>query len=185
MGQPPVIKVPKTAAERMAESRARKKGLLPELPTCSVCGKPLKDSGKGRAFEAGLCFKHWAESDEGKKYLNDARKLRREQEAGPTPFRYFGCFPGEEALPEGPFNRMRLGVSSTYPGKGKKRGTLFIVWSDDVVTAHYNVRQADVGSVIREDGEEVDRSDLAQMAKDFPALTERITRYGHGDVFLV
>lgn len=181
----PRTKVPKSAAERMAESRARKKGLLPAAPNCSVCGKPLKDSGKGRAFEAGLCFKHWAESSEGKKHLNDSRKLRREHRSGASPFRYFGCLPGEEALPEGPFNRMRLAVSSTYSGKGKKRGTLFIVWSDDLVTAHYNVRQSDVGSVNREDGEEVDRSDLTEMAKNFPALTERITRYGHSDVFLV
>ena len=147
----------------------------------------MKDSGKGRAFEAGLCFKHWAESDEGKKYLNDARKLRREQEAGPTPFPLLRLLPRGGSLREGPFNRMRgWESSSTYPGKGKKRGTLFIVWSDDVVTAHYNVRQADVGSVTR--GGRKRRSidpDLTQMAKDFPALTERITRYGHGNVFLV
>lgn len=175
----------KTAAERMAESRARKKGLLPGVPACTVCGKALKDSGKGRAYESQMCFKHWSESDEGKKYLNDARKLRRDANSGPIPFRYFGCLPGEEAYPEGPFNRMRLGVSSTYGGKGKPRGTMFIVWSDDVVTAHYSVRQADVGAVTREEGEEVDRSDLAQMAREYPALTERIRRYGHGDVYLV
>ncbi len=169
----------------MAESRARKRGLIPDMPTCSVCGAPLKDSGKGKAYAAGLCFKHWAESEEGKKYLNDTRKLRRAELSGPTPFRYFGCFPGEEAFPEGPFNRMRLAVSSTYAGKGKPRGTLFVVWNDDVVTAHYGVRQADVGTVSRDDGEEVDRSDLAQMAREYPALTERVRRYGHGDVYLV
>lgn len=169
----------------MAESRARARGELPPLKTCSVCGKTLKPTGKGHAYEEGLCFAHWAATDGGKAFLKEQRTLRRAKAAGPTPYRYFGCLPGDEAYPEGPFNRMRLGVSSTYAGKGKKRGTLFIVWSDDVVTAHYDVRQADVGAVNREDGEEVDRSDLAQMARSMPAMQERTRHYGHGDVYLV
>ena len=175
----------KSAAERMRESRARARGELPALKRCSVCGVVLKPTGSGRGYEAGLCFKHWSQSDEGKKYLRESRQLRRAANTAPTPFRYFGALLGEEAYPEGPFNRMRLGISSTYAGKNKPRGTLFIVWSDDVVTVHHEVRQSDVGAVSREDGEEVDRSDLAHMARTMPPLTERTRHHGHGDVYLV
>lgn len=169
----------------MARSRARKRGELPQQETCSVCGKPIKDSGSSRAFAAGLCYKHWVESEEGKKYLADSRRLRRDRRRGPTPYRYFGALPGEEAWPEGPFNRIRLAISSCYAGKGKPRGTIFIIWSDDIVTQHFDVKQQDVGSITRDDGIEVDRSDLVDIAKSMPALTERIRHYGHGDVYLV
>ena len=175
----------KPPAQRMAESRARKRGDLPPVRTCSICQKMLKPTGKGKAYEAGLCFRHWAETPEGKEDLRIQRSMRRLRKSSATPFRYFGSLPEQDAFPEGPFNRMRLAISSTYTGKGQPRGTLFIVWSDDVVTAHYNIRQADVGSIAREDGEEVDRSDLALMAHQTPALTERIRHYGHGDIYLV
>ena len=169
----------------MAESRARKRGEIPDLPRCRLCGKLIKDSGTGRALAAGLCFKHWQESEEGKTYAAEARKLRRQKQTGPKPFRYFGSLPDEDAWPEGPFNRMRLAISSSYAGKGKQRGKIWIVWTDDVVTEHVEVRQADVGAITREDGVEVDRSDLTAMAKNTPALTERIRHYGHSDVYLV
>ena len=175
----------KTAAERMAESRARAKGEAPALPKCRICGKPIKDSGTGRAMAAGLCCMHWSTSPEGKAYLAEARRLKRNSQKGPTPFRYYGALPGEDAFPEGPFNRMRLAVSSSYAGKGKPRGKIWIVWSDDVVTEHTEVRQTDVGSITRDDGVEVDRSDLAAMARNTPALTERVRHYGHGDIYLV
>lgn len=174
-----------TAAQRMARTRARRKGELEAQPTCSVCGKAIKDSGNGRAFAAGLCFQHWQESDEGKKYAAEARKVRREKMTGPTPFRYFGAPPGEEAWPEGPFNRIRLAISSSYMGKGKPRGKIWIVWSDDAVTVHVDVRQCDVGTITRDDGVEVDRSDLAELAKSIPALTDRVRHYGHTDIYLV
>lgn len=177
--------MPKSARERMAESRARKRGLLPELPRCKVCGKPIKQTGKGRGLAAGLCFKHWQESEEGRQFLADSRKLRREAKNGPSPFRYFGAPPGEEGWPEGPFNRLRLAVSSCYVGKGKPRGKVWIVWSDDVVTEHTDVKQADVGSITRDDGVMVDRSDLAQLARSVDPLTERVRHYGHSDVYLV
>lgn len=169
----------------MARSRARKRGELEALQACSVCGKQIKDSGTGRALAAGLCYEHWAASDEGKAYAAEARKLRRLSKDGPAPFRYFGSPPGEEAWPEGPFNRLRLAVSSAYTGKGKPRGLVWIVWTDDVVTVHHDVKQADVGSVTREDGAEVDRSDLAQLARNTEALTERVRHFGHSDTYLV
>ena len=177
--------MPQTAAERMAKTRARRRGELEDLKTCKVCDKKLKPTSIGRAYEESLCFAHWAETDEGKEHLKHKRSLRRQQASGPVAFRYFGCLPGEDGWPEGPFNRMRLAVSSTYSGKNKPRGTLFVVWSDDVVTAHQGVRQSDVGTIDRADGEEVDRSDLAQMARSMEALTERVRHYGHSDVYLV
>lgn len=169
----------------MAESRARAKGELPPLPTCKVCGTLIKDSGARRALAAGLCFKHWAESEEGLEFLKEQRRLRRQRTTGPRPYRYFGALPGEDAYPEGPFNRMRLAISSAYAGKGKERGMIFIVWTDEVVTQHAGVRQADVGTITREDGIEVDRSDLAALARDTDALTERVRHYGHGDIYIV
>lgn len=169
----------------MARSRARKRGDLPAQETCSVCGKPIRDTGASRAFDAGLCYRHWTESEDGKRFLAESRRLRREKRRGPTPFRYFGCLPGEDAWPEGPFNRIRLAISSSYAGKNQPRGTIFIVWSDDVVTQHFEVKQQDVGAITREDGQEVDRSDLADLARSMPALTERVRHYGHGDVYLV
>lgn len=169
----------------MARTRARRRGDLPEAPKCSVCGKSIKDSGSGRSLEAGLCYQHWLASDEGKTYTAEARRLRRQKKDGPQPFRYFGAPPGEEAWPEGPFNRLRLAVSSAYIGKGKPRGLIWIVWSDDVVTEHHNVKQSDVGSITRDDGVEVDRSDLTEIAKVQPALTERVRHYGHADIYLV
>ena len=169
----------------MAKSRARRRGELEDIRYCSVCGKKLKPTSIGAAYQQGLCFEHWALTDDGKEYLKQKRTLRGIQKKGVQMFRYFGCLPGEEAWPEGPFNRMRLAVSSTYEGKNKSRGTLFIVWSDDVVTAHENVKQSDVGSIERSMGDEVDRSDLAQAARSMDALTERVRRYGHTDVYLV
>lgn len=177
--------MPQSAAERMAKTRARRRGELEDLKTCTVCGKKLKPTSIGRAYEEGLCFAHWAETVDGKEHLKQKRSLRRQQALGPTAFRYFGCLPGEDGWPEGPFNRMRLAVSSSYSGKNKPRGTVFVVWSDDVVTAHHGVRQSDVGSINRADGEEVDRSDLARMARSMPPLTERVRHYGHSDVYLV
>ena len=174
-----------TAAERMAKSRARRRGELEPLRACKVCGKQLKPTSIGKAYEETLCFIHWSETDQGKEYLKQKRSQRRTQSQAPQPFRYFGCLPGEEAWPEGPFNRMRLAVSSCYAGKNKPRGLLFIVWTDDVVTVHHDVKQADVGSINRADGEEVERSDLAQMARTMDALTERLRHYGHSDVYLV
>lgn len=159
---------------------------MPDKPkTCSVCGVVLRGGSQQRAAAAGLCFKHWAQTDEGKAFLAEQRKLKRQAKAGPTPFRYYGCLPDEEAFPEGPFNRIRLAVSSSYAGKGKPRGCIFIVWTDGVVTRHFNVKQSDVGEIDRADGEEVDRSDLEEMARNMPALTERTRHYGQGDVYLV
>ena len=169
----------------MAKSRARRRGELDDLRICTACGKKLKPTSIGAAYEASLCFEHWAVTPEGKEYLKQKRALKRTKEKGVQPFRYFGCLPGEEGWPEGPFNRMRLAISSTYAGKNKPRGTLFIVWTDDGVTAHKNVKQADVGSVEKESGEEVDRSDLAHMARTMEALTERVRHYGNSDVYLV
>ena len=169
----------------MAKSRARRRGELQDLRECKVCGKKLKPTSIGAAYQQHLCFEHWALTDDGKEYLKQKRALRGTQKKGPQMFRYFGCLPGEEAWPEGPFNRMRLAVSSTYEGKNKPRGTLFIVWSDDVVTAHTDVKQSDVGAIERVHGRAVDRSDLAQMARDMEPLTERVRHYGHTDVYLV
>ena len=177
--------MPLTPAERMARTRARRRGELEPLPKCKVCGKEIKDSSTGRAFAAGLCYEHWLQSDEGKAFSAESRQLRRQKKSGPTPYRYFGAPPGEEGWPEGPFNRLRLAVSSAYMGKGKPRGQVWIVWSDDVVTLHQEVRQADVGTITREDGVEVDRSDLAELARTVPALQERVRHYGHSDVYLV
>lgn len=171
-----------TAAERMARTRARRRGEL-ETYSCHSCGKMLKPSGTGRAMAEGLCFACWAGTPDGKKFLADQRQLRRTRNEAPKPYRYFGAPPGEE-MPEGPFNRMRLAVSSAYIGKGKPRGKVWIVWTDDVVTEHMNVRQADVGTITRDDGEEVDRSDLAVLARELPALTERTRHHGKGDVYL-
>ena len=169
----------------MAKTRARRRGELEPVRTCAVCGKILKPTSIGRAFEQSLCFQHWAETEEGKNYLKQRRSQRRLAKIGPQPFRYFGCPHGEEGWPEGPFNRMRLAVSSTYAGKNKPRGTLFIVWSDDTVTAHHGIRQSDVGTIERRAGDEVDRSDLAYLARSSEALTERVRHYGHTDVYLV
>ena len=177
--------MPKTAAERMAATRARRRGELPAIKTCKICGSPLKPTSVGQAYEEGLCFAHWALTEAGKEYLKAKRTQRRKAQSGPTPFRYFGCTPGEEAWPEGPFNRIRLAVSSTYLGRNKARGVVFIVWSDDVVTRHEDVKQSDVGRITRESGAEVDRSDLTLMAKTYDALTERVRYYGHGDTYLV
>jgi len=177
--------MPLTPAERMARTRARRRGEVAPQPTCSVCGKPIKDSGNGRAFASGLCHRHWLESDAGKAFVADQRRLRREAKTGPKPFRYFGAPPGEEAWPEGPFNRLRLAVSSSYIGKGKPRGKVWIVWSDDVVTEHEGVTQAHVGVITRDDGIAVDRSDLAAQARQVDALTERVRHYGHADIYLV
>lgn len=169
----------------MAKSRARRRGELDDLRVCTVCGKKLKPTSIGAAYEQHLCFEHWALTPEGKEALKQKRAARGSKTKEAKPFRYFGCLPGEEAWPEGPFNRMRLAVSSTYEAKNKPRGTLFIVWSDDTVTAHRNVKQADVGSVEKSAGEEVNRSDLALMARTMDGLTERVRRYGHSDVYLV
>ena len=87
--------------------------------------------------------------------------------------------------PEGPFNRIRLAVSSTYAGRNKPRGVLFIVWSDDEVTRHEGIKQADVAGIRQADGETVDRSDLTLLAKTVDALTERVRHYGAGDIYLV
>lgn len=169
----------------MAKTRARRRGELEDVKTCKVCGKKLKPTSVGQAYEVSLCFHHWAQTDEGKEHLKFKRNKRRQAATGPSPFRYFGCLPGEDGWPEGPFNRMRLAISSTYSGKNRERGTLFVVWSDDVVTEHHGVRQSDVGAIDRADGEEVDRSDLAQMARTMPPLTERVRHYGHSDTYLV
>lgn len=169
----------------MAKSRARQRGELEPMRSCKVCGKQLKPTSIGKAYESSLCFLHWSETDEGKDYLKQKRAARRSQKKGPQPFRYFGCLPGEEGWPEGPFNRMRLAISSSYAGKKRPRGSLFIIWTDDVVTLHRDVKQADVGAISRDDGEEIDRSDLAQMARSTEALTERLRHYGHSDVYLV
>ena len=40
----------------MAASRARKKGELPPIRHCKVCGKALKPTSEGRAYEQSLCF---------------------------------------------------------------------------------------------------------------------------------
>lgn len=177
--------MPTSAAERMAKTRARRRGELEAVRKCTVCGKILKPTSIGRAYDMNLCFQHWAETEEGKNYLKQRRSQRRLAKIGPQPFRYFGCPYGEDGWPEGPFNRMRLAVSSTYAGKGKPRGTLFIVWSDDTVTAHRGIRQSDVGTIERRADDEVDRSDLAYLARSSEALTERVRHYGHTDVYLV
>lgn len=175
----------KTAAERMADSRARQRGEKPALAVCKVCGKPLKATGAGRAAEMGLCHEHWKETPEGKAFLKSQRQLRRAKRDGPRPWRYFGALPDGDAYPEGPFNRLRLAVSSSYAGKGKERGKVWIVWTDDVVTCHEGIRQVDVGKVERNSADEVERSDLVLMARNTEALTERVRHYGHGDVYLV
>lgn len=169
----------------MAKSRARKRGEMEAVRLCKICGKKLKPTSIGFAVQQSLCFEHWALTDEGKAYLKEKRALRRMQSKAPQMFRYFGCLPGEEGFPEGPFNRMRLAVSSAYAGKNKPRGTLFIVWSDDAVTAHKGIKQADVGSISRTEELLVDRSDLAHMARTMEPLTERVRHYGHTDVYLV
>ena len=174
-----------TAAERMARTRARRRGEEPPATKCSVCGKDIKNSGNGKAFRAGLCYEHWKDTEEGIQYSRDQRRLKRERLKGPIPFRYFGAQPNQENLPEGPFNRMRLAISSTYVGKGKPRGKLWIVWSDDVVTEHDDVTQKLVGTIDRNSGVVVDRSDLALIARTEDALTERIRHYGHSEIYLL
>lgn len=169
----------------MAKSRARRRGELEPTRNCTVCDKKLKPTSVGIAYERSLCFEHWALTEEGKAALKEKRARRRTLKKGPQMFRYFGSLPGEEGWPEGPFNRMRLAISSSYAGKNKPRGTLFIVWSDDVVTAHAGIRQADVGSIERLEADMVDRSDLAHMARTMEPLTERVRHYGHTDVYLV
>ena len=175
----------KTPKDRMQEPRLRAAGKLPPLKTCKACGKKLRATGVGRAYELSLCYKHYQESEEGKRYAAEKRKLGRQSESGVRAFRYFGCLPGGDAWPEGPFNRIRLAVSSTYEGKGKERGHLFIVWTDDSVTQHTGIRQSDVAGIKQEDGQLVDRSDLAELARTMTALTERVRHYGHGDTYLV
>lgn len=178
--------MPKTATQRMADTRARRRGEAPEVPHCPSCGKKMKATGKGRAKEmSGLCYTCWSKTPDGITYQSAQRALRRTRKKAPSPFRYFGAIPGQEAWPEGPFNRMRLAVSSCYPGKGKPRGSIWVVWSDDVVTKHDNVRQADVGKVTRETGTVVYRDDLTAIARDFPALKERSRHHGHSDIYLV
>ena len=169
----------------MAESRARRKGELPPVATCKVCGKKLKPTSLGVASQSGLCFKHWALTDEGKQALKEKRAQRLSSSKEARPFRYFGALPGEEGWPEGPFNRIRLAVSSTYAGRNRDRGPLFIVWTDDEVTRHEGLRQSDVGGITKGNGEVVNRSDLTLIAKTYPALTERVRHFGHGDVYLV
>jgi hypothetical protein len=179
--------MPQTAAERMATTRARRRGLLPPPVPCETCGAPLKPSGIGRSAAAGLCWRCWAATPEGRQFTLEARRLRREKAAGgPRPLRYFGAIPGREEEPEGPFNRLRLAVSSAYAGKGKPRGLVWVVWSDGAVTQHEGVRQSDVTTVTRSAGLEVDRPDLADLARSLPALEERIRHYGRGlDVVLI
>tara|TARA_B100000035_G_scaffold254665_1_gene224241 strand:- start:377 stop:886 length:510 start_codon:yes stop_codon:yes gene_type:complete len=169
----------------MADARARKKGELPPILHCSICNKPLKPTSQGKAYAAGLCFYHWSQTDEGKRDLKEKRNRRRSQGKAPTPFRYFGSLPGEEGWPEGPFNRIRLAVSSTYAGRNKPRGPLFIIWSDDQVTRHEGIKQADVAGIKQSDGEIVDRSDLTLLAKTTDPLVERVRHYGKGDTYLV
>jgi len=175
----------KTAAERMADTRARRRGAIPSPAPCEGCGAPLKPSGVGRSAASGLCWRCWSASPEGRQFALDARRLRRERAAGgPRALRYFGAVPDGE--PEGPFNRLRLAVSSAYAGKGKPRGLVWVVWSDGSVTEHADVRQADVTTVARQTGTEVDRPDLVDLAHALPAMEERIRHYGRGmDTILV
>jgi len=170
----------------MASTRKGGLGDRPLVPVCSVCGKTLKRSGVGRSLQAGLCHEHWRVSEEGKAFLLEQKRLNREKTNGPVAWRYFGAIPGGEAYPEGPFNRLRLAVSSSYAGKGQPRGTCWIVWSDGVVTEHRGLRQTDVGGITsRSHGKEVDRSDLVVLARTREPLVERVRHYGHGDIYLV
>ena len=175
----------RSASERMASSRARRRGDLPPAPVCSVCGKALKKSGVGRSLQAGLCHDHWRVSEEGKAFLLEQKRIRREKTNSPVAWRYFGAIPGGEAYPEGPFNRLRLAVSSNYAGRGEPRGACWIVWSDGVVTEHRGLRQVDVGGITRRHGEEVNRSDLVALARSMKPLVERVRHYGHGDIYIV
>ena len=63
----------------MAASSSQK-GELPPIRHCKVCGKALKPTSVGRAYEQSLCFQHWAQTDEGKQYLKDKRTKRRNAE---------------------------------------------------------------------------------------------------------
>jgi hypothetical protein len=175
----------KTAAERMADSRARRRGQLPPPALCEGCGAPLKPSGVGRSAASGLCWRCWAATAEGRQFALDSRRIRREKAAGgPRPHRYFGAVPDGD--PEGPFNRLRLAISSAYAGKGRPRGVVWVVWSDGSVTEHHEIRQADVLAVTHAAGLAVDRPDLAEMARTLPAMEERIRHYGRGmDTILV
>jgi hypothetical protein len=63
---------------------------------------------------------------------------------------------------------------------------VWVVWSDGSVTEHADVRQADVTTVARQTGTEVDRPDLVDLAHALPAMEERIRHYGRGmDTILV
>ena len=192
---------PLTAAERMAVTRARRRGEMAAAPTCKVCGVPIKNSGNGRAFHAGLCYTHWKDTPDAKKYTSEQRKLKRDAKNGPTMFRYWACRPGQEDIKIGPFNRMRLAVSSTYVGKNKPRGKLWIVWSDDIVTEHENVKQVNIGkkSIDPETGKPglekeewryrgriIDGFDeYVQRSKNEDPITERFSNQGHEDEYLL
>jgi len=123
----------------MRLKKLRDQGVLPPVKTCNVCGKKLKEgAGSNRAYEVGLCWTHWVETDEG-------RLTRRRQGLVQKlwPVIYIGT---ADLLP---FTSVRKCVSA---GKGEP---IYVVWSDGRVTMHLGLTARSASGLRPEHGDQL------------------------------
>lgn len=143
---------PTTSTERMRLKKLRDQGKLPPIKTCSTCGKKLKEgAGSNRAYEAGLCWEHWVQTDEG--------RITRRRSSLVTelwPLIYIGT---KDLIP---FTSIRKCLSA---GKGEP---IYVVWSDGRVTLHLGLTTRTVARLKPEDGDQLidDFQDFLDMVPE-------------------
>lgn len=136
---------PTTSTERMRLKKLRDQGKLPPIKTCSVCGKKLKKgAGANKAWEAGLCWFHWSQTEEGK------IERRRPGLVGELwPVYYFG---GPELVP---CTSIRKALTASVNKGGRDNHPIFIVWSDGIVTSHCCLTARTAVGIKQDDGDQL------------------------------
>ena len=131
----------------MRLKKARERGEAPPLKTCTQCGKKLKmGAGSNRAWEAGLCWEHWRQTDEGKVTRRRQGLAKREGVWGVA---FFG---GEEVKP---FSNMRAALKASVNKGGRDNLPVFVVWSSGIVTCHNGLTARKAVGLQPEDGDQL------------------------------
>lgn len=138
---------PTTSTERMRLKKLRDSGEAPPVKTCSVCGKKLKQgAGSNRAWEAGLCWDHWKQTDEGRVTRRRQGLAKREGVWGVA---FFG---GEDLRP---YTNMRGALSASVQKGGRDNHPVFVVWNTGIVTCHSGLTARKSVGLQPEDGDQL------------------------------
>jgi hypothetical protein len=153
---------PTTSTERMRAKRARELGLAPPIPVCSVCGSKLKaGAGSDKAYAAGMCWKHWKQSEEGKV---DRRRLNLRSDNWAVGY-VVRCAHGE-----GHFVTSARAAVSCGRTLGKDC-LIAVVWRDGEVTIHPGLTSKNCTGLKPEDGDLI--VDDAEWFHDLVPETKR------------